>query len=101
MANKNKSKKSSNSSGTPSLNKVAFFTLVVAAIVYLVNIILSAVGVASAAVAWIGAVVTVMLFIFAAILGWRYIKNQNMYAKILYFVVLCIIIIGVILPIVL
>ncbi|MDE7454625.1 MAG: hypothetical protein K2M64_02220 [Clostridia bacterium] len=96
-----KSNNSSSSSGSRiSLNKISFWLLVAAAIVYLVGIILSAVGLGNIT-SYLLAVATSMMICVVAVLAWRFVAHKPTVWIVLYFVVLLVIIAGIVLPLVL
>ena len=85
------------SSGGISINKVSFWLLLVAAVVYLVNMILHLVGIGSTIVNWIGAAAALMICV-VAVLAWKYVRNKQTVWKILYFVILLVALVGLVLP---
>ena len=86
------------SSGGISINKVSFWLLLVAEVVYLVNMILHLVGIGSTIVNWIGAAAAALMICVVAVLAWRYVRNKQMVWKILYFVILLVALVGLVLP---
>ena len=84
-----------------SLNKVAFWLLVVLAILCLVNIILAAIGGFGNIIGYLQAVATAVAVCVVAILAWRYVSHKPTIWKVLYFVVLLVVIAGIIVPAVL
>ncbi len=105
MANKKKSSSSNSSSNkhTVSLNKVAFWTIVSAAILYLVGIICSAIGFGSArlVVGVLQGIATAVMVTIVSIVAWRYVSKKQVVWKVLYFVCLLIVVVGIIIPLVL
>ncbi len=96
MANK---KKSSGGS-VITLNKASFWLICVTAILYLIAMILHLVGVEAKIVSAMQAVATAIMIIVVAILAWRYVRNKQIVWKVLYFVCLLVVIIGIIIPLV-
>ena len=86
------------SSGGIYINKVSFWLLLVAAVVYLVNMILHLVGIGSTIVNWIGAAAAALMICVVAVLAWRYVRNKQTVWKILYFVILLVALVGLVLP---
>ena len=86
------------SSGGISINKVSFLLLLVAAVVYLVNMILHLVGIGSTIVNWIGAAAAALMICVVAVLAWKYVRNKQTVWKILYFVILLVALVGLVLP---
>lgn len=84
--------------GGISINKVSFWLLLVAAVVYLVNMILHLVGIGSTIVNWIGAAAAALMICVVAVLAWRYVRNKQTVWKILYFVILLVALVGLVLP---
>ena len=103
MANKkSESKKSESSSKSSfwSLNKISFWLIVAIAILYLIAAIFSAVGVnalatAARALMAVGAALTTCV---VAVLAWRFVRGKDVAWKILYFVVLLVVLVGLVLP---
>lgn len=109
MASSKKTKSSSSSSSSSSsrssgskwgLNKVSFWLICGAAIVYLVGLILSACGVNAMIVQALSNIAAAAMICIVAILAWRYVKPKPTIWKVLYFVVLLVIIAGLIVPLV-
>lgn len=99
MANKNNK---SNSGGKKlTVNKLSFYTLVLIAVLYLVSIILSAVGVNFIIVSAMQGVATALVVCIVAYMAWHFVKNKSIVWKLLYIIVLLVIILGIILPLVL
>ena len=99
MAKKEKQNKPQKSSGGISLNKVAFYTLVVAAVVLMIQAVLTRVLGGSVILSAISAVIQIILYALAGILGWRYVKNKQTVWKVLYILAALVLIVAVILPI--
>ncbi len=112
MASSKKTKSSSSSSSSSSsrssrssgskwgLNKVSFWLLCAAAIIYLIGLILSACGVNAMVVQALSNIAAAAMICIVAILAWRYVKPKPAIWKVLYFVVLLVIIAGLIVPLV-
>ncbi|MDD4315828.1 MAG: hypothetical protein PHC84_01555 [Clostridia bacterium] len=82
------------------LAKVAFYTFIVAALVYLVQSILGKLNVQSNILQTMQSVVIIMLFIVTGVVGWRFCRTKKLPAKLLYFVCVIIIIVAVVLPVI-
>lgn len=82
-----------------SLNQISFWLIVVAAVLYLVGIILSAVGLGNIT-GYLQAVATAMMICVVAVLAWRYVSHKAIVWKILYFVVLLVVLAGIVVPMV-
>ena len=80
-----------------SLNKISFWLIVVAAVLYLVGIILSAVGLGNIT-GYLQAVATALMICVVAVLAWRYVANKQVVWKVLYFVVLLVVLAGIVVP---
>lgn len=98
---KKSSSSSSSSKGMWGLNKISFWLIVAATILYAVALILSACGVSSVAVSALQGIAAAAMIIIVAILAWRYVRPKPAVWKVLYFVCLLIIIAGIIVPLVL
>lgn len=80
-----------------SLNKLSFWLIVAVALLYVVGIILSAVGLSNIT-GYLLAVAEAIMICVVAVLAWRFVANKPIVWKVLYFVVLLVIIAGIILP---
>ena len=100
--NKKQTKKSSGS-GMWSLNKISFYTLCAVAVLYLLAIIFAAVKVAALATvaSILQGIATAVMVCIVAVNAWRYVKSKQTIWKVLYFVVLLVVIVGIIIPLVL
>ena len=104
MAKKNsekKEKKSKSSGGSVwSLNKIAFWSLTVIAVMYLLAGIFHFVGVEALANAagWIQAVATAVALCLVSVLAYRYIRHKPVVWLVLYILVLLIVLAFIILP---
>ena len=83
-----------------SINKVSFYLIVTLALLYVVSMILSLVGVASRAVAIMQAVAAAIMILVVATLAWRYVQNRTTVWKILYVICVLLVIVGIVIPLV-
>lgn len=107
-----KSKSSSKSSSSKSttktkrtrsvwgLNKISFWTIGAMAILYLIASILTLCGVNSKAVPALQGLATAIAICIVAYLAWKYVKSKPTVWKVLYFVLLLVVLLGIILPLV-
>lgn len=108
MANTSKSSSSSKSSSRTTrssssfwgLNKISMYTLVAVALLYVISMILSLVGVNLKIVAALQGVATAIMICIVAVLAWRYVKPKQAVWKVLYILSLLLVIVGVIIPLV-
>ena len=91
------SKKSREGGSRISLNQVSFWLLVVAAVLYLVGIILSALKLQSIT-SYLLAVASALMVCVVAILAWRYVAHKPAVWKVLYFIVLLVVLAGLVIP---
>lgn len=105
----NKSTKSTSTSTSSSkkssgvtwgINKISFYLIGAAAILYLVVLLLAAFEVSSTAVLAIQGVVTAFIISVVAYLAWKYVRGKPMVWKVLYVVFLLVVLIGIIVPLV-
>ena len=109
MAKKSSSstKKSSSSSSSSSrrsawsLNKVSMYTLVAVALLYVVSLVLSCVGISLQIVGALQGVATAIMIIIVSILAWRYVRAKQMVWKVLYVLCLLLVLAGIVVPLVL
>ncbi|MDY5041379.1 MAG: hypothetical protein SPF07_00175 [Eubacteriales bacterium] len=95
-----KTTSSSSRSTVWGLNKISFWVIGAMAILYLVASILSLCGVNLKVVSALQGVATAMAICIAAVLAWRYVKNKQTVWKVLYFVLLLVVLLGIVLPLV-
>ncbi len=102
MANSSKSSKSSSTKRSVwGLNKISFWTIVAAAVLYAIALVMSALGVSLSLVGILQGIATAIMIIIVAVLAWRHIKPKPMVWKVLYFLCLLIVIAGIIVPLIL
>lgn len=93
-------KSTSKKSNVWSLNKVSMYTICVAAILYLVSMILSLCGVNFKIVSALQNAATAIMIIIVSILAWRYVSKKPAVWKVLYVVCLLVVIVGIIIPLI-
>ena len=94
MANKNKK---SDGPHWPSLNKLSFYLIVATAVLYLVAMILSCVGLSGPVMILQGIANAIMICI-VAVLAFRYVRNKPTVWLVLYIVVLLVVLVGIVIP---
>lgn len=82
------------------LNKISFWTIGAMAILYLVASILALCGVNLKIVQALQGVATAIAICIVAYLAWKYVKSKPTVWKVLYFVLLLVVLLGIILPLV-
>lgn len=103
-----KSKSSSSKSTTKTkrtrtvwgLNKISFWTIGAMAILYLVASVLALCGVNLKVVQALQGVATAFAICIVAYLAWKYVRSKPAVWKVLYFVLLLVVLLGIILPLV-
>lgn len=100
MANSKKSKSSGFTKGNWGINKVSFWTIAAAAVLYAVSLVLSLCGINLKIVGALQGVATAIMIIIVSILAWRHVRAKQMVWKVLYVICLLIVIVGIILPLV-
>ena len=98
MANKSSSKSKKSSSSFWGLNKVSLWVLGAAALLYLVAMILSLVGVNAIAVTVLQNIAMAAMVVIVAILAWRYVRSKPTVWKVLYVFILLVVIACIIVP---
>lgn len=81
-----------------SLNKIAFWLLVTAAILYLAGMVFSFVPALANIFGILLAVASALMLCVVAVLAWRYVAHKEVVWKVLYFIVLLVALVGLILP---
>ena len=97
------SNKTSRRSGvikTWGLNKISFWCIGAMAIFYLIASILSLCGVTSKVIPALQGIATALAICIVAYVAWRYVKPKQTVWKVLYFVLLLVVILGIIIPLV-
>ena len=84
------------------LNKISFYTMSAAAILYLVAAILSLIDAnkLSAAVGVLQGFAAAIMICIVAVLAWKYVRHKTTVWKVLYFVFLALVILGIIIPLI-
>ena len=82
------------------LNKISFWTIGAMAILYLIASILALCGVNLKVVQALQGVATAIAICIVAYLAWKYVKSKPTVWKVLYFVLLLVVLLGIILPLV-
>ena len=105
MANKtSKTSKSTKSSSSTSsvwgLNKISMYTLVATALLYVIALVLSCVGVNSKIVGSLQGVATAIMICIVAVLAWRYVRAKQAVWKVLYILCLLLVLAGIVVPLV-
>ena len=82
------------------LNKISFYLLGVASILYLIGLILSAINASklATAVSVMQALATALMICVVAVLGWRYVRPKQTVWLVLYFTFMLVIVAGIIVP---
>lgn len=96
-------KKSSKKSGgikTWGLNKISFWCIGAIAIFYLIASILAICGITSKLVLVLQGIATALAICIVAYLAWRYVKPKQTVWKVLYFVILLVVLLGIIIPLI-
>ena len=97
MAKKSNDNKSNKPRNAWSLNKLSFYLIVATAILYLVGMILSCVGLSGPVLILQGIANAIMICV-VAVLAYRYIRNKPTVWLVLYIVVLLVVLVGIIIP---
>ena len=80
-----------------SLNKISFYLIVATAILYLVAMILSCVGLAGP-VYILQSIANAIMICIVAVLAYRYIRHKPTVWLVLYIVVLLVVLVGIVIP---
>lgn len=83
------------------INKISFWVIGAMAILYLVASILAICGLKNPKIiSALQGVATAMAICIAAVLAWKYVRNKQTVWKVLYFVLLLVVLLGIVLPLV-
>ncbi|HBP43257.1 MAG TPA: hypothetical protein DD621_01010 [Clostridiales bacterium] len=92
---------SSSRSSMWGINKISFWVIGAMAILYLVASILAICGLKNPKIiSALQGVATAMAICIAAVLAWKYVRNKQTVWKVLYFVLLLVVLLGIVLPLV-
>ena len=94
---KSENKKKTRTRSVWSLNKISFYLIVAIAILHLVALILSCVGLAGP-VYLLQSIATAIMICVVAVLAYRYIRNKPTVWLVLYIVVLLVVLVGIVIP---
>lgn len=97
---KSSSKKRSGGFRTWGLNKISFYAIGAVAILYLIASILALCGINLKVVSALQGLATAVVICIVAFLAWKYVRSKQTVWKVLYFVLLLVVLLGVILPLV-
>ena len=105
MANNKKSTIKTSSTTTTkssffSLNKLSMWTIIAVAVLYVISLVLSAVGINLKIVSACQGVATAFMISIVAILAWRHVKHKSWVWILLYVICLLLVVVGVIVPLV-
>ena len=81
-----------------SLSKVSYYTILIAAAILIVSMILHFVGISALVVEWLQVAAGIILFIMTAVVAWQHCRERSMLCKLIYFIAVIAIIVSVILP---
>ncbi len=81
-----------------SLNKLSFWLMGIAAILYLLGLIFSFIPAVAGVFNLLLAVASALMLCVVAVLAWRYVANKEVVWKVLYFLILLVALVGLILP---
>ncbi len=95
-----KSSKRSGGIKTWGLNKISFWCIGAIAIFYLIASILALCGITSKVILALQGIATALAICIAAYLAWRYVKPKQTVWKVLYFVLLLVVLLGIIIPLI-
>ena len=100
MAQKSSSSKQTKTTKSTgiSLNKFSFWMIAAVAILYLVSMILSLVGINFRVVGALQGIATAIMICIVAVLAWRYVRHKQVVWIVLYVVLLLIVLVGVVVP---
>ena len=92
-----KKKKTTRTTTVWSLNKISFYLIVATAILYLVAMILSCVGLAGP-VYVLQSIANAIMICIVAVLAYRFVRNKPTVWLVLYIVVLLVVLVGIVIP---
>lgn len=98
----NKSRSSSRRSGVFAwgLNKLSMYTIVAVALLYAVSMVLSLCGVSLKVVSALQGLATAVMICIVAYLAWKYVARKEPVWKVLYIICLCLVLAGIVIPLI-
>ncbi len=97
-----KSKSSSRKSGVFAwgLNKLSMYTIVAVALLYAISMVLSLCGVSLKVVSALQGLATAVMICIVAYLAWKYVARKETVWKVLYIICLCLVLAGIVIPLI-
>lgn len=97
-----KSRRSSRSGGVFAwgINKLSMYTIVAVALLYAVSMVLSLCGVDLKVISALQGLATAVMICIVAYLAWKYVARKEPVWKVLYVICLCLVLAGIVIPLV-
>ena len=97
-----KSRRSSRSGGVFAwgINKLSMYTIVAVALLYAVSMVLSLCGVSLKVISALQGLATAVMICIVAYLAWKYVARKEPVWKVLYVICLCLVLAGIVIPLV-
>lgn len=97
-----KTRKSSKSGGvfTWGINKLSMYTIVAVALLYAVSMVLALCGVNLKVISALQGLATAVMICIVAYLAWKYVAKKEPVWKVLYVICLCLVLVGIVIPLV-
>ncbi len=97
-----KSRKSSRSGGVFAwgINKLSMYTIVAVALLYAISMVLSLCGVSLKVISALQGLATAVMICIVAYLAWKYVARKEPVWKVLYVICLCLVLAGIVIPLV-
>lgn len=101
-SNKSKSRSSTRKSGVFAwgINKLSMYTIVAVALLYAISMVLSICGVNLKVISALQGLATAIMICIVAYLAWKYVARKETVWKVLYIICLCLVLAGVVIPLV-
>lgn len=97
-----KTRKSSKSGGvfTWGINKLSMYTIVAVALLYALSMVLALCGVNLKVISALQGLATAVMICIVAYLAWKYVAKKEPVWKVLYVICLCLVLVGIVIPLV-
>lgn len=86
--------------GSWGMAKISFFAICAAAVLYLVGVVLSALGLHLRVVSALQGIASALMICIVAVVAWSYVRHKTFVTKLLYIICLLLVIVGIIVPLV-
>lgn len=95
-----KSSNNGNSIFAWGINKLSMYTIITIALLYAISTVLALCGVSLKIISALQGLATAVMICIVAYLAWKYVSKKEMVWKVLYIICLCLVLAGVVIPLI-